>query len=299
MKSDSPAYLDKNTVAKAFGAAASQYDKAAVLQKDVGERLLERLDFITDFQPKACVDVGTGSGRIAEAIAKKYKHAQVYAVDQALPMLGEARKRVPWHKTLLQAKQRHFVCADAAYLPFKTNSVDLIISNLMLQWCNDLPRVFQEFARILRPDGVLLFSTFGPDTLSELRQSWATVDTNHSHVNQFVDMHDIGDALLYAQLKNPVMDIDWLTYHYDDAFALMHWLKEIGAHNVTAGRAKGLTGKNKFKAMMAAYDTLRSESGLPATFEIVYGHAIGQQLKQNQDVNGDIGIPVSHIGGRK
>jgi len=164
------------------------------------------------------------------------------------------------------------LCADAARLPLRTASVDLVFSNLMLQWCSDPDAVFSECRRVLKPGGLLTYTTFGPDTLLELRRAWSTVD-GLTHVNRFIDMHDLGDAMVRAGFAEPVMDVDRCTLTYADAHALMRDLKAIGAHNVNAGRARGLTGKSRLTRMIAAYEAFRRDGRLPATYEIVYGQA--------------------------
>lgn len=266
-----PNYLDKRQVSQSFDRAALAYEEWASLQKMVGDDLLERLEWVK-LTPRQIVDVGAGTGRLSRALSQHYKKADIYIVDISEKMIIAASKKAPrWFS------KQHFVCADAAQLPFIDDSVDLLISNLMLQWCNDIPAVFAEFARVLKPDGALFFSTLGPDTLKELRQSWASVD-NGSHVNHFLDMHDYGDALLRAGLINPVMDVDRLQFTYTDVKQLMKTLKQIGAHNITAGRSRSLTGKGKFQAMLAAYEKYRSPEGLlPATYEVVYGHTLGKR----------------------
>ncbi|KHD06328.1 hypothetical protein PN36_10285 [Candidatus Thiomargarita nelsonii] len=280
---NSPEYLDKRQVSQSFGRVAARYEQWASLQKMVGEDLLERLQWLK-LVPQQILDVGAGVGRLSRALSKQYKQAHVYSVDIALEMVKLGHLDAPrWFS------KQHFVCADGAHLPFADDSVDLLVSNLMLQWCNDIQVVFAEFARVLKPEGALFFSTFGPDTLKELRESWASVD-NASHVNRFLDMHNYGDALLQAGLSNPVMDVDRFQFTYSDAKQLMRELKHIGAHNLTAGRSRSLTGKGKFQAMLGAYEEYRSADGLlPATYEVVYGHAWGKKPLS-------VAIPISQIG---
>jgi malonyl-CoA O-methyltransferase len=184
------------------------------------------------------------------------------------------------------------VCADALRMPLARASVDLIYSNLLLQWCNDPDAVFAEFKRVLRPHGLLTFSTFGPDTLKELRAAWASVD-DYTHVNRFLDMHDIGDALVRAGLAEPVLDVERFTLTYEDAMSLMKDLKAIGAHNVTAGRPAGLTGRGRLESMLAAYEQQRTDGRLPATYEVVYGRAWGGEERARE-----IRVPVETIGRR-
>ncbi|MDE2088384.1 MAG: malonyl-ACP O-methyltransferase BioC [Gammaproteobacteria bacterium] len=257
--------LDKRQVRDSFARAANIYDQAAVLQREVAQRMLERLDLVR-LQPAVVLDVGAGTGIATAALAKRYKKARVAALDIALPMLMQARRRAPWFRKI------HCVCADAEHPPFADACCDLIFSNLTLQWCNDLDKVLQALRRLLRPGGLLMFTTLGPDTLKELRESWAAVD-RHSHVNAFLDMHDVGDALVRAWFADPVMDVERMTLTYRDARALMRDLKMLGSHNVTAGRPRALTGKGRLKAMIAAYERQRRDGVLPASYEVVYGHA--------------------------
>lgn len=262
--------LDKARVRAAFDRAAPRYDDAAVLQSEVRARLLERLDLVK-IQPQIILDIGAGTGHGTAALMQRYKKADVIAVDVAHGMLLQTRHKNsswrPWQKTPALA------CGDAESLPFADACADMIFSNLTLQWCNDLDRTFKEFRRVLKPGGLLMFTTFGPDTLKELRQSWSSVD-GFNHVNVFIDMHDIGDAMMRARLAIPVvMDAENFTLTYATVQHLMRDLKTIGAHNVTAGRARGLTGKGRMQAVYAAYENYRREGVLPATYEIVYGHA--------------------------
>jgi len=257
-----PFDIDKALLRSSFDRAAMHYDETAVLQHEVGERLLERLDLVR-LDPALILDVGAGTGRATAALARRYADARVVALDVSLGMLQAARAQHP---------ERCVVCADAGRLPMPDASVDLLFSNLTLQWCNDLNGVFGEFRRVLRPGGLLTFSSFGPDTLKELRASWAAVD-GATHVNGFVDMHNVGDALLHAGLAGPVMDVEHFTLTYGDVQRLMRDLKALGAHNMTGARPRGLTGKGRLRAMIAEYERYRADGRLPASYEVVYGHA--------------------------
>ncbi len=151
----------------------------------------------------------------------------------------------------------------------------------MLQWCDDLDAVFAEVRRVLKPGGLLTFTTFGPDTLMELRRAWSSVD-GYVHVNQFLDMHDIGDALVRAGLAEPVLDVERYTLTYPDAIVLMRDLKAIGAHNVTAGRpARAHRPRSRLPRMCAAYEAYRRDGRLPATYEVVYGAAWGRRCRDD------------------
>lgn len=260
--------LDRKLLRRAFERSATSYDRAAVVQREIGARLFERLDSIR-LQPSVVVDVGCGTGAITAMLLKKYRRARVVGLELAPTLVVAARKRVPWLRTL------HGAVAEPEALPLASASCDLIFSNLTLQWCVDLERAFAEFRRVLKPGGALLFSTLGPDTLIELRRSWLAAD-RHNHVNAFLDMHDVGDALVRARLAEPVMDVERLTLTYPEVDSLMRDLKALGASNVTAGRARNLTGKGRLHAMRAAYEQFRRADGLlPVTCEVVYGHAWG------------------------
>jgi malonyl-CoA O-methyltransferase len=180
-------------------------------------------------------------------------------------MLHAARRQQSWLRRFAR------VCADAERLPLADGSADLILSNLMLQWCNP-DRVFAEFRRVLAPHGLLTFTSLGPDTLCELRSAWAGVDSC-THVHQFIDMHDLGDALVRSGFAAPVLDVERYTLTYLDVRRVAADLKATGAHNATMGRAKGLTGRRQFAALQAAYEAHRRDGRLPATYEVVFGHA--------------------------
>jgi len=256
--------LDTSRIRRSFDRAAHTYDAAAVLQTLVRGDLLQRLDFMA-LSPRVVIDVGAGTGHAARALIRRYSKAQVIALDFSLPMLRAAGRQQPWLRRFAR------VCGDAERLPLPDGSVDLIISNLMLQWCNpDL--AFAEFRRVLGPQGLLSFSTLGPDTLRELRSAWREVDS-HTHVHQFIDMHDIGDALVRAGFASPVLDVERYTLSYLDVWAVAADLKATGAHNAAAGRAKGLTGRRRFSQVQSAYEAFRQDGRLPATYEVVFGHA--------------------------
>lgn len=283
--------VDKQQVRRAFERAAGSYDKSAVLQQEVNHHLLERFDYI-NFNPTTIIDIGAGTGYATQALRKRFPKAGMFALDLAFSMLKIAASRQSiWSKL---KNKITFVNADAESLPFADNSVDLIYSNLTLQWVNDLDLALSECRRVLRPGGMLLFSTFGPDTLKELRASWQKVD-QYSHVNAFLDMHDVGDAMVRARFAEPVMDVETFTLTYKDVYGLMRDLKAIGAHNVTSQRAKGLTGKAHFKALEQHYEPFRNDGVLPASYEVVYGHAWAPQEDHHQ-----VQIPIDDLyQGRK
>lgn len=284
--------IDKRQVRAAFDRSAPDYDRVAVLQHEIGERLLERLALVR-LSPAVVLDVGAGTGRLSTALSRRYGAARVISCDLSLRMLQRARGRAGLLNRL--RRRQAFVCADAENLPCADASADLVVSNLALQWCNDLDRALAEFRRVLRPGGLLMFTTFGPDTLRELRASWANVD-GHVHVNRFIDMHDLGDALLRVGLSEPVMDREDFTLTYPDVMALMRDLKALGAHNSTRGRPRGLTGRGRLARVAAAYEARRRDGRLPATYEAVYGHCWAATVSAPRHRPGDpVTVPLSQL----
>lgn len=264
--------VDKRLVRRSFERAAATYDRAAVLQHEVCQRMLGRLDYIK-CQPATLLDAGSGTGNALAGLAQRYPQARLIALDIAPAMLLHTRSRVPWWKTVLVRRPRPAaVCADIERLPVADASVGMVWSNLALQWVNDLPQAFAEMQRVLAPGGLLMFSTFGPDTLKELRTAYQGTD-RHTHVNRFIDMHDIGDMLVHSGFADPVMDMEILTLTYADVRELMRDLKAIGAHNVTQGRPAALSGRARLETMARNYEAFRRDGKLPATFEVIYGHA--------------------------
>ena len=260
---------NKRLMRKAFNEAATRYDAAAILQQEVCNRMAERLEYIKH-QPNTVLDAGSGTGFGREKLQAAYPKANVVELDIAHAMLLAARQKTSRWKRLF--KDPPAVCGDIEQLPLADNSLDMIWSNLAIQWVNDLDKAFAEFHRVLAPNGLLMFSTLGPDTLKELRQAFAGVD-QADHVNRFVDMHDIGDGLVKNGFATPVMDMEYITLTYQDVRTVMQDLKAIGAHNVMHGRPAGLMGKQRWQRVIDNYETLRKDGQLPATYEIVYGHA--------------------------
>ena len=260
-------HLDRARVRRNFARAAASYEQHDVLQREVQADLLGRLDFYLE-APGRVIDVGAGTGRGSALLKKRYPKAQVIAIDLAQPMLHAARR----HQGLLRPFQR--VCGEATALPLPDHSVDVLHSNLCFQWVDDLATLFGECVRVLKPGGLLAFSSFGPDTLRELRAAWAAVD-EHSHVGRFLDMHDVGDAMLNAGLRDPVLDVNRYTLTYSEPRALLKELKGLGATHADRARARHLTGKSDYRGMLAAYEAMRVDGRIPATWEVVTAHAWG------------------------
>jgi len=261
---------DKRLVRRSFERAARRYDASAVLQREVGDRLLSHLDAIR-IEPARMIDLGSGTGHAFDALRHRFPKTELVAVDIAHAMLIQSRDRASWWRRALQPRNTRLVCADAERLPLATASAQLLFSNLTLQWCR-YDAVFAEAARVLEVGGLILFSTFGPDTLKELRAAFSAID-GHAHVNRFVDMHDLGDGLVAAGFADPVMEMETITVEYASVEAVARDLKAIGAHNVLPGRPRGLSGRGRWKQMVERYEQMRRDGVLPATFEVVYGHA--------------------------
>lgn len=256
--------LDKRRLREQFAQAAPTYDAVAVLQREIADRLLARLNLIKQV-PQMVLDAGAGTGYCTRALARRYRKARVLGLDLAWPMVAHARRAGGWF-----ARER-YVCGDLERLPLADASVDLVVSNLSLQWCEPAT-AFAELRRVLRPGGLLMFTSFGPDTLKELRAAWQAVDAA-VHVHAFVDMHIVGDALVHAGFADPVLDVDRFTLTYADVDGLLRELKQLGAHNAAHGRPRALTGKSRYRQFKAAYEAQAVAGRIPATYEAVYGHA--------------------------
>ncbi|MGC4029226.1 MAG: malonyl-ACP O-methyltransferase BioC [Steroidobacteraceae bacterium] len=258
-------HLDARVVARSFGAASAGYDAAADLQAEVRAELLARVDEL-QAQRARILDLGCGTGAGAAALKRRFPRARVVAADIAPAMVALARRRSRFWRPI------ETVVADCHELPFPDACFDLVFTNLMLQWAEPLDAALEQIRRVLRPGGLLLASSFGPETLQELRAAWEAAD-GQVHVNRFVDMHDLGSALVRAGFVEPVLDTDRHRRWYSEPVALMRGLQAIGAHNLNAGRPRGLTGRRAYGRMTAAYESLREARGLPATWQVVYATA--------------------------
>jgi len=291
MNDESSAYaLDKRWIRRSFDRASTTYDTAAVLQGEVREHLLSRLDS-TNCSPRVVIDAGTGTGHASRELKRRFPNATVIAVDFAFGMLRAAARQQSWRRRFLR------LCADVERLPLADHSVDLILSNFMLPW-SDPDVVFKELRRVLAPQGTLSFTTLGPDTLRELRAAWLGARPPyadaHTRVSLFIDMHDLGDSLVRAGFASPVLDVERYTLAYSDVRRLAADLKAVGARNATAGRPRGLTGPRKFAAMQAAYETYRTDGRLPATYEVVFGRAFAP-AKSTPGPPPPIHVPLDEI----
>jgi malonyl-CoA O-methyltransferase len=285
--------LDREHIRRAFGRAAASYESHAVLQAEVALRLQERLDGEA-FAPACVLDVGCGPGTGTALLHRRFEAATLVALDLALPMLQAAAGDSGSAPAFAR------VCADAQALPLADASVDLVYSSLCLQWCEDPGLALAEFRRVLRPGGRLLFSTFGPDTLRELRAAFASADAA-PHVSRFIDMHDIGDALLASGFRDPVLERDDFTLTYADARSLMRELRAIGATNADTQRRRTLSGKAQLARVVDAYETFRRDGVLPATYEVIYAQASAPDPGQpRREHGGDVAsFPIESLRGSR
>jgi len=273
---------DRRAVRRHFARAAATYDDAAILQKEIGARLAERLD-VVKLAPSAVLDAGCGTGDAQAELGARFPNARYVGLDVALPMVAAAKAKAGARRSALarifasfpggrRANEPAFICGDLAATPFATGRFGLVWSNLALQWIDDLPAALAEMHRVLAVDGLATFATFGPDTLKELRGAFAEVD-RHVHVSRFVDMHDVGDMLVAAGFADPVMQMDMMTVTYADAAAMLRELKAIGATNAARARPRALMGRGRWQRALAMLDATRRDGRIAATFEVIYGHA--------------------------
>ena len=267
MKTSQPT-LDKERVRATFNKAASRYENFDFLQREVANRLLQRLDANTN-DAKMILELGCGTGRIIPSLQKKFVKGRLVCLDLAELMLMMAKKA----NSSIFKKKKYFICADAENLPFKHSSIDVINSNLSIQWCPDPLQVFSSVNSILNKSGGLFaFSTLGPDTLRELRESFEGY-SSFSHTSQFLDMHQIGDYLANVGMQDVVIERETLTVNYEEPLKLMKDLKGLGATNASSARNKNLTGPDTIRKVIASYNKKKVDGKIPATYEVIYGRA--------------------------
>ena len=302
---DTPAaLLDRQAIGRAFGRASASYDSVATIQAVARDELLSRLSHFKT-TPDVVLDLGAGTGLAGESLRNHFPKAAVIGIDLALPMLQYARERVRGSRSSWQriqdrlehafgdafgrvfgagnARRTGWIAADASALPLASSSVQVVFSNLMLQWCMPPDQTLAEVRRVLVPDGVFLFSTFGPSTLRELREAWASVD-EYPHVNEFIDMHDLGSALTRAGFSEPVLDIDRMTQEFTRVQVLLKDLKELGANNSLLERRRSLTGKSRLNKMLDFY---HQHNGKRASWEIIYGSAFASNSNVTTNARAD------------
>ncbi|MCW8327224.1 malonyl-ACP O-methyltransferase BioC [Photobacterium sp. SDRW27] len=255
-----PQRQDKQAIAEAFGRAARHYDKAAAFQRQVGHLLLDKLPVVTPAGTRA-LDLGCGTGYFSEQLL--HRGYQVCAADLSLQMLQQAEMRCGQAASYLEA--------DAENLPIDDNQFDIAFTSLALQWCDDLSVPLKELKRVVKPGGLMLFSTLADGSLFELSRAWQQVD-QYQHVNEFLSQKAIKLALAQAGCPNVGLEFTPITMHYTTAVELMKDLKGIGATHLQQERKAGLAGRKTIQALESAYDEFRDENGqLPATYQVCFG----------------------------
>lgn len=286
-----PPPIDRRQVRRSFTRAAASYDDADILQTEVRDRLLERLQWIR-LEPRRVLDIGTGTGKALPALATRFPGAEIVGLDLTPAMLRVAGKLLAGSANPPPV----LVCADAARLPIPDQSVDLVFSSLALHWSPALDDVFAEVRRVLRHPGLFTFALPGPDSYRELRRAWQGVDET-PHVIPFPDMRALGDGLVRAGLAEPVLDTDTLTLKYREFRQLLADLRATGTTNASMGRRPGLTGRRAWSQVTAAYEQERGTDGLlPATVEVVSGQAWAPGIqRQRRSPGGEITVPLASL----
>jgi malonyl-CoA O-methyltransferase len=279
--------LRSSDVRRRFDRAAANFEEFDFVHTATRDGLLARLDPMV-VEAKTVVDLGCATGSACKPLAKRFRRAQIIALDLSVRMLEQVRHKQSWFTRF------SLLHANANAIPLADQSVDVVFANQLLPWIDDSAMVLGEIARILRKNGLFLFSSLGPDSLSELRQAWQSADSG-VHVNHFPDMHDLGDAAVRAGLTDPVLDVDRLSVTYQDAGALFRDLTGCGARNCLANRNGAPVGKARFDAMAAALEQHGGESTIELDLELIYGHCWGAGPRAQ---DGEIRIDPGRIGRR-
>lgn len=269
--------FSKQRVRTAFSRSANTYNDAAILQKEILSRLIDKLKFLYQSGAVNILDIGSGTGLACKPLAEMYGRESYFSYDFSAAMLKMAMSQ---HKDIKQ----HAVCGDAEALPYEDNTFDVVFSASTYQWCNDVSNAFVNSFNVLKDGGLFIFSTFGPDTLKELRESFAKVD-NLPHVSTFLDMQTIGDCMLSTGFSDPVIESETITVEYSRPLQLLKDLQNTGATNHLIERSNTLTGKSRIRKMLNEYENLILENNkYPASYEVVYGHGWKRSLdKTNHD----------------
>lgn len=273
--------LDRRRVRRHFDSAAKTYDAVDALARATSEQMSARLEGILH-APTRVLDLGCGTGRDLTALARRYPDAACIGADLSPAMIARIPAPSGWLARLAGRRRgAGRVVADVNALPFASARFDMVWSNLMLNWLDEPTAALAEMRRVMQVGGMLMFATLGPDTLKELRA--ALHDAEGVHVHRFIDMHDIGDALIGAGFENPVMDMDTLTLTYANFDDLIADLRLSGSSNASTARPRGLGRRAQWQRVRASYETLRRDGRLPATYEVVYGHAWKPEPKTMED----------------
>jgi malonyl-CoA O-methyltransferase len=284
---------DYFSIKRAFNRAAQAYSTHAVIQHEIGRRLIESLRCF-NLHPKKVLDIGTGDGLISQQLQQAFETADLYSIDLAEAMIQGARKiaRAPTPPPI------YFCVANAESLPFHNQSMDFVFSNFTLQWCLDLQSVLSEALRVLNNESPFAFSIPGPDTLQELKIAFQSADPDYQHVNDFIDMHNIGDALIQTGFADPVIHMEKITLTYSSVRALLKDIQHIGAHTILGPHRKTLLGKEKLQKLYQSYEPFKTPEGrYPATYEVIYAHAFKPKVKKmaKYPENREFTVPVSTL----
>lgn len=280
--------LELRDVRRRFDHAARGFARADFVHRHAADGMLERMSPIL-VDPAHVLDAGAAHGAAGRALAARFRRSRVISLDRSRPMLAQAKRSRSRFSRLREVQ------ADASQLPFRTGSIDLVFANMLLPWLTDAPAFFAGVARVLRDGGLFVFSSLGPDSLAELREVWQAVDDSE-HVMTFADMHDVGDALVRAGLRDPVLDVDYLTVTYDDPPALFRDLTSAGGRNALAGRRRSLTGRGTFDRFRRALEQRFGDGPLELSLELVFGHAWGSGPPTSP---GEYSLDISRIGRRR
>lgn len=284
---EKPGALVKADVRRRFDRAAATFDHASFVHRHAACGLLERMSPML-VNVDRILDAGAATGDASRRLAKLYRRSRVVSLDCSANMLRQARRKRTRFSRVEELQ------ADASALPLQQGSVDLVFANMLLPWLDDLDGFFESVNRVLRKDGLFVFSTLGPDSLSEIRGAWAGVDRGE-HVNTFVDMHDIGDALVRSGLREPVLDVDYLTVTYRTVDDLFADLTRSGSRNSLKHRQRALTGKGRFGVLRRTLANNCDGGVLPLQLELIFGHAWGGGPRPTP---GEFRLDVSRIGRR-
>lgn len=258
-------HFDKDLVRQSFDLASATYHQFTALQRVIGDRLMDQSKPL-DCSRLDVLDVGAGTGYLTRALSQLSWVNQLHALDISPAMLHQTRLNM--HGSSAVA----LICADAENLPLQNATLNAVYSNLAYQWCSKLQQAFKEVHRVMRQGGMFALSTFGEKTLFELKDAWRVVDQS-VHVNAFVEEQVVEYYLKAAGFREVTVISETILMHYETPKHLMLDLKGMGAHNINQGRNQGLTGVNGFKLLLEKYESMRTEKGIPATFQAVYGYA--------------------------
>jgi len=262
--------MERTTARQFFDEAADRYDQYAVLQREIGSRLFERVDF-RRYEPAVVLDLGCATATASRSLAGQFPEASVIALDWSIAMLKQGR-----------ASGLSGLCADMHTLPLAPASVDLVFSNLAISWGRDVPAVFTELRRVMKPRAMLVFTCFGPGTLFELRAACRKLSPPSIMYN-FPDMHNVGDELIRTGFREPVMDAEHLVLEYPDVHSLLHELGATGVSIIGGGNLHDMGGSAGSMNLAEAYEPFQNGNRIPAKFEVIYGTAFapdeGQPVK--------------------